>query len=1019
MNKQHFIFLAALLIAVSIFGQSPEKISYQAVVRDATNATVANQVVGMKISILQDGTLENPGSVAYSETQTPTTNANGLLSIYIGAGTAITGIFSGIAWSNVPHYIKIEIDPSGDNTNYTITGTTQLVSVPFALYAKTAENTFSGDYTDLTNQPDNTTAISDETARALAAEQANEIVITTIQTEQTTQNVSISLNSTKISIPTGGTEGQVLKMVGGIPVWTDPVQFETYYKDADGDGYGNNDEQRVVLSGSNAPNGYVDNDIDCNDTDAAINPNTVWYIGVDTDNDTYIGSLTQVIQCESPGAGYVITELTTPDCDDTDAEINPNTVWYIGVDADNDTYIGSLTQVIQCEAPGVDYALIAQTIKDCKDDDASINPTTVWYADIDGDGFGDINTSETGCSSTLTNATQDYTDCDDTDASVNPATVWYADVDNDGFGDINTSETGCSSTLTNATQDHTDCDDTDASIKRTIVWYADIDGDGFGDINTSETGCSSTLTNATQDHTDCDDTDASIKRTIVWYADIDGDGFGDINTSETGCSSTLTNATQDYTDCDDTDASVNPATVWYADVDNDGFGDATSSETRCSAKLANATQDNTDCDDKDASINPTTVWYVGVDSDGDSYIGNLISVTQCNSPGSEYSNTQPIITDCNDTDEDINPGKPELPYDDIDNDCNPATLDDEINIGYLVQGGIVFWVDPADNNKGLVCAIKDQSAGIRWNITWFSIPLYPITGATGTAIGTGRTNTAAIIAAQDAYDGIAYAAELAKAFSGGGFNDWFLPSLDELIEIYQHKTTINTKAIANGGENFVDDPYWSSTEIDNALALTQNFTDGYPLSLSGKSDSHRVRAVRAYDLIPAVVGDLRAGGVVFWVDPTDNMHGLVCAIEDQAEAIIWCNKLCNRDTLVYTATGATGYDIGTGSANTTKIITKEGAVATDYAAGLARAYRGAGYTDWFLPSKDELNQMYLNKTIINNIAIANGGSNFRTTYYWSSTELADYSALSQNFSNGLQYNTNKTDTVYVRAVRAF
>jgi hypothetical protein len=138
MKKQHFIFLAALLIAVSIFGQSPEKISYQAVVRDAANATVANQVVGMKISILQDGTLENPGSAVYVETQTPTTNANGLLSIYIGAGSAVTGTFSGIAWSNVPHYIKIEIDPSGNNTNYTITGTTQLVSVPFALYAKTA-----------------------------------------------------------------------------------------------------------------------------------------------------------------------------------------------------------------------------------------------------------------------------------------------------------------------------------------------------------------------------------------------------------------------------------------------------------------------------------------------------------------------------------------------------------------------------------------------------------------------------------------------------------------------------------------------------------------------------------------------------------------------------------------------------------------------------------------------------------------------------------------------------------------
>ena len=138
MNKKRFTFLAALFIVISVFGQSIEKISYQAVVRDATNATVVNQVVGMKISILQGGTLENPESVAYSETQTPTTNANGLLSIYIGAGSAVTGTFSGITWSNAPHYIKIEIDPSGNNTNYTITGTAQLVSVPYALYAKTA-----------------------------------------------------------------------------------------------------------------------------------------------------------------------------------------------------------------------------------------------------------------------------------------------------------------------------------------------------------------------------------------------------------------------------------------------------------------------------------------------------------------------------------------------------------------------------------------------------------------------------------------------------------------------------------------------------------------------------------------------------------------------------------------------------------------------------------------------------------------------------------------------------------------
>ena len=137
MKKQYFTFLAALFIAVSVFGQSPEKISYQAVVRDATNAIVANQAVGMRISVLQGGTLQNPGTVVYSETQTPTTNANGLLSIYIGAGTALTANFSNINWSSGPYFIKIEIDPKG-NADYTSNGITQLASVPYALYAKTA-----------------------------------------------------------------------------------------------------------------------------------------------------------------------------------------------------------------------------------------------------------------------------------------------------------------------------------------------------------------------------------------------------------------------------------------------------------------------------------------------------------------------------------------------------------------------------------------------------------------------------------------------------------------------------------------------------------------------------------------------------------------------------------------------------------------------------------------------------------------------------------------------------------------
>jgi hypothetical protein len=164
---------------------------------------------------------------------------------------------------------------------------------------------------------------------------------------------------------------------------------------------------------------------------------------------------------------------------------------------------------------------------------------------------------------------------------------------------------------------------------------------------------------------------------------------------------------------------------------------------------------------------------------------------------------------------------------------------------------------------------------------------------------------------------------------------------------------------------------------------------------------------------PATIGDLRAGGVVFWVDPDDNRHGLVCAIEDQSGGIRWYNGS-------FITTEAIGTAIGTGSTNTTAIIANQGPVATSYAAGLARDYDSGGYTDWFLPSEDELNEMYLNKATINSTAAANSGSNFAIAVYWSSTENDSEGARVQYFGNGYPSNSNKESTVSpVRAVRAF
>ncbi|OYU82890.1 MAG: hypothetical protein CFE24_13740 [Flavobacterium sp. BFFFF2] len=110
--------------------------SYQSVVRNAANQILANQSIGVKISILE-GSIT--GTVVYSETHTTTTNANGLFSLETGGGTPLSGTFSGINWGNGSHYIKSEIDVTG-GTNYALSGTMELLSVPYALYAAKSGN---------------------------------------------------------------------------------------------------------------------------------------------------------------------------------------------------------------------------------------------------------------------------------------------------------------------------------------------------------------------------------------------------------------------------------------------------------------------------------------------------------------------------------------------------------------------------------------------------------------------------------------------------------------------------------------------------------------------------------------------------------------------------------------------------------------------------------------------------------------------------------------------------------------
>jgi hypothetical protein len=141
-------FLCIFFLATGLLAQSPQKLSYQAVIRDASGKLIQSGNIGVRITILQGSVT---GTEVYTETHAVVTNANGLVSLEIGGGTT-SGNFAGIDWSAGPYFLKTETDPSG-GTNYTITGVSQLLSVPYALYSEKAGNGFSGNYNDLTNKP--------------------------------------------------------------------------------------------------------------------------------------------------------------------------------------------------------------------------------------------------------------------------------------------------------------------------------------------------------------------------------------------------------------------------------------------------------------------------------------------------------------------------------------------------------------------------------------------------------------------------------------------------------------------------------------------------------------------------------------------------------------------------------------------------------------------------------------------------------------------------------------------------
>ena len=279
-------------------------------------------------------------------------------------------------------------------------------------------------------------------------------------------------------------------------------------------------------------------------------------------------------------------------------------------------------------------------------------------------------------------------------------------------------------------------------------------------------------------------------------------------------------------------------------------------------------------------------------------------------------------------------------------------------------------------------------------------------------IGAGASNTAAIVAefgSTEPYEGKSdYAAKLADDLEHNGYTDWFLPSTDELDLMHQ-----NLHQQGLGG--FAAELYWSSSENNGDGAWYLPFSTGNPFIIN-KPSTFRVRAARAfgdeYD-----IGDTGpAGGIIFYDDEDDGTDDIVGAryLEAAPASTEWDNiEWGDNGTEIGGDAQLTG--IGDGQAATDAVVAHmEAQSITGTAAQRADGLSHGGYTDWFLPSKDELDLMYQNLH-------EDGLGGFAADSYWSSSEDGSSSAWYQYFSTGSQFNccSFKDDYSRVRAARAF